>query len=152
MRPSLPLLMLVALSPGCGSTYVQRFVLGAPGAPHARPVRTILAGDPVPPSRPVALVQATGRGLNADLPHIIAGLRAEAQRLGCDAVVQVRIARAHSTATATGFAVRWGAAPDAATTPTSAATVAAPWAPPPPLPAATPPASGDGAAPPWSAP
>ncbi|MDP3213304.1 MAG: hypothetical protein Q8S73_04320, partial [Deltaproteobacteria bacterium] len=126
MKPALPLLVLAALSAGCGSTYVQRFVLGAPGAPHSRPVRTILAGDPVPPSRPVALVQATGRGLNADLPHIIEGLRAEAQRLGCDAVVQVRIARAHSTATATGFAVRWGAAPDAAPPPAPAATVAAP--------------------------
>lgn len=152
MTRPLRLLVLAAMSAGCGSTYVQRFVLGAPGAPHARPVRTILAGDPVPPARPVALVQSTGRGLNADLPHVIAGLRAEAQRLGCDAVVHVRIARAHSTATATGFAVRWGAAPDVATTPTPAATVAAPWAPPPPLPAAAAPPAGDAASPPWSAP
>ena len=103
------LLLLATLSLGCGTTLVQRHLLGPPGAPHTRSVRTILDGDPVPSAQPVALVHAVGRGLNADLPHVLDGLRAEAQRLGCDAVVQLRIARSSSTLSAVGYAVRWGA-------------------------------------------
>lgn len=143
------LFLLASLSLGCGTTAVQHHLLSAPGAPHARPVRTILEGDPAPRSQPVALVQATGRGLNADLPHLIEGLRAEAQHLGCDAVVQVRIARGSSVATATGFAVRWAgpAAGEAQSTPA----VDAPWAPPPPLPAAPEAPATTDAPPPWSA-
>jgi len=143
------LLLLASLSLGCGTTAVQHHLLSAPGAPHARPVRTILEGDPVPSSQPVALVQATGRGLNADLPHLIEGLRAEAQHLGCDAVVQVRIARGSSAATATGFAVRWASHPGAAVQSTPA--IGAPWAPPPPLPAAPEAPAPTDAPPPWSA-
>lgn len=148
MKPSL--LLLASLSLGCGTTSVQRHLLSAPGVPHARPVRAILEGDPTPPSLPVALVQAIGRGLNADLPHLIAGLRAEAQLLGCDAVVQVRIARGASVATATGFAVRWAGHPEAEVRATPA--IDAPWAPPPPLPAAPAAPAPSDAPPPWSGP
>ena len=145
-------LLVAALALGCGTTMVQRHLLGPPGVPHSRPVRTILAGDPVPPAQPVALVQAVGRGLNADLPHVIEGLRDEARQLGCDGVVQLRIARGISTVTAVGFAVRWVAGPPAPPTPV-APPGSAPWSPPPPLPAApvAPPAAS-GAVPPWSAP
>jgi len=148
MKPSL--LLLASLSLGCGTTSVQRHLLSAPGVPHTRPVRTILEGDPTPRSLPVALVQAIGRGLDADLPHLIAGLRAETQRLGCDAIVQVRIARGSSVATATGFAVRWTNQPEAEVRP--APTIDAPWSPPPPLPAAPEAPTPSGAPPPWSAP
>lgn len=146
----LPLLLLASLSLGCGTTSVQRHLLSAPGVPHARPVRAILEGDPTPHSLPVALVQAIGRGLNADLPHLIEGLRAEAQLLGCDAVVQVRIARGSSVATATGFAVRWASHPGAAVQATPA--IDAPWAPPPPLPGPPQVPAPSDAPPPWSAP
>lgn len=142
------LVLLACLSLGCGTTYVQRHVLGRPGAPHTRPVRVILDGDAVPPATAVALVQAIGRGLNADLAHLIVGLREEAQRLGCDAVVQVRIARGHATATAVGFAVRWGSEPGGVSRSVPAGT--SPWSPPPPLPAATPPQAPGVAPPPWS--
>jgi hypothetical protein len=144
------LVLLAFLGVGCGTTYVQHHLIGQPGAPHSRPVRTILDGERVPPARPIALLQVVGRGVNADLPHLIDGLRAEAQRLGCDAVVQVRIARAVSTATAVGFAVRWTAQPEGvprATPPSGPA----PWAAPPPLVAPVPSAPAD-ASPPWSAP
>lgn len=148
MKPSL--LLLASLSLGCGTTSVQRHLLSAPGAPHARPVRAILEGDPAPPSLPVALVQAIGRGLDADLPHLIAGLRSEAQHLGCDAIVQVRIARGSSVATATGFAVRWASrsAGEVRSTPA----IDAPWAPPPPLPGPPEAPAPPDAPPPWSAP
>ena len=146
-------LLLASLSLGCGTTVVHRYLLAPPGAPHGRPVRTILDGDPVPSAQPVALVEAIGRGLNSDLPHLIEGLRAEAQSLGCDAVVQVRIARGSSTATAVGFAVRWVSRADGVTR--AAPSSAAPWAPPAlPADAPGPVATPDGAAapPPWSAP
>jgi hypothetical protein len=148
------LALLASLCAGCGATYVQHHLLGPAGPAHRRPVRTILDGERVPPARAVALVQAIGRGANADLPHLIDGLRTEAQRLGCDAVVQVRIARAMSTATAVGIAVRWVAQPDGVPRPTAPA-ADAPWAPPPPLPdAPSPSPSPDATAapPPWSAP
>lgn len=147
-------LLLASLSLGCGTTVVHRYLLAPPGAPHGRPVRTILDGDPVPSAQPVALVEAIGRGLNSDLPHLIEGLRAEAQSLGCDAVVRLRIARGSSTATAVGFAVRWVSRVDGVTRAAPSGT--APWAPPPALPAGAPSraATPDGAAapPPWSAP
>lgn len=145
------LLALASLSLGCGTTSVQRHLLGPPGVAHSRPVRTILEGDPVPPSQPVALVQAIGRGLNADLPHLIDGLRQEAQHLGCDAIVRLRIARGTSTATAVGFAVRWVSRPVGVLRATPS--LDAPWAPPPPLPSSTPEAPAlAGSPPPWSAP
>lgn len=148
MKRALALLALLAL--GCGTTTVQRHLLGTPGAPHTRPVRAILEGDPVPPAHPVALLQAIGRGLNADLPHLVEGLRREAQQLGCDAVVQVRIARGSSAALAVGFAVRWVSRPEGVAH--AAPSVASPWSPPPPLPAQATPPPADGALPPWSAP
>jgi hypothetical protein len=144
------LLLLASLSLGCGTTSVQRHLLGPPGVAHSRPVRTILEGDPVPPAQPVALVQAIGRGLNADLPHLIEGLRQEAQRLGCDAIVQLRIARGTSTATAVGFAVRWVSRPIGV--PRATPSLDAPWAPPPPLPSAPDAPAAAGSPPPWSAP
>lgn len=153
MKPA-ALALLASLAAGCGTTYVQHHLLGQPGPAHNRPVRTILDGERVPPARPVALLQAIGRGVNADLPHLIDGLRTEAQRLGCDAVVQVRIARAMSTATAVGIAVRWAAQPDGVLRARGPA-ASAPWAPPPPLPDAPGPAAmpaAPAAPPPWSAP
>jgi hypothetical protein len=142
------LLLIASLASGCGTTAVQRYLLGPPGPPHARPVRTILEGDPVPPAQPVALVHAIGRGLNADLPHVIEGLRDEARRLGCDAVVQVRIARGAATTTAVGFAVRWVSHQEGVRSAAPMST--APWAPPPPLAAPTPAAPTADSPPPWS--
>ena len=142
------LLLIASLTLGCGTTMVQRHLLGPPGPPHARAVRTILEGDPVPPAQPVALVHAIGRGLNADLPHVIEGLRDEARRLGCDAVVQVRIARGAATTTAVGFAVRWVSQQEGGLRAAPMST--APWAPPPPLAAPTPAPLTADAPPPWS--
>ena len=145
------LALLASLSLGCGSVYVQHHVFGPTGAPHNRAVRAILDGERVPPAIPVALVQAIGRGSGADLSQLVEGLRDEARRLGCDGVVQVRIARAQSTATAVGIAVRWTSRPQGVAR-VEPAVGAAPWAPPPPLPAEPAPTPDAGAsAPPWSA-
>lgn len=151
MRRALALLALLDL--GCGSTYVQRYLLDRPGPPHNGHVRVVLSEQRAPAAGAVALVQVVSRGPDADLPHLIQALREEAQRLGCTAVVQVRVARAISTATAVGFAVRRDV-------PTAAAQERrdAPWSPPPPIAdAGTPPPTTanpaeSAAPPPWSAP
>ena len=58
---------LVALLAGCGATSVQHHLLGRPGVARSGPVRVFLDDAPLPPSMPVALVVATGRGTEADV-------------------------------------------------------------------------------------
>ncbi len=152
MKRALALAALLNL--GCGSTVVQRYLLDAPGRPHTGEVRVILQDERTPRGGTVALVRVVARGPDADLPHLIDAFRAEARSLGCSAVVGVRIARAISTATAIGYAVR--RVPSAR----ERRDEAAPWSPPPTLPTAgdsvetTPPATPvETTAPaPWSAP
>lgn len=124
------LLLMALLNLGCGSTLVQRYLLDRPGPPHQGAVRVIVNDDRAPTENPVALIHVIARGPDADLPHLIEAFRDEARRLGCAAVVQVRVARAVSTATAVGFAVRRA---DRLTAPTPRRD--APWSPPPVLPA-----------------
>ncbi len=137
---------LVALLAGCGATSVQHHLLGRPGVARSGPVRVFLDDAPLPPSMPVALVVATGRGTEADLGHVVEVMRADARVLGCDALVNLRVARGSSVVTAAGFAVRidpagvvttatppangvWGAPPplDAAPDETGSRAQAAPW-------------------------
>ena len=146
--------MVALLNLGCGSTVVQRYLLDAPGRPHNGDVRVIMNDDRAPGEGAVALVRVVARGPDADLPHLINALRAEARMLGCSAVVGVRIARAISTATAVGYVVRRGSARR------MTGAEVAPWSPPPALPGAddpvgptTPTTPVETTAPaPWSAP
>ncbi len=150
MKRALALAALLNL--GCGSTVVQRYVLDAPGRPHNGEVRVLLQDDRMPREGAVALLRVVARGPDADLPHLIEAFRAEARSLGCTAVVGVRVARAISTATAVGYAVRRVGATRAR------GSEAAPWAPPPALvteddPVVPPTAPVETTAPaPWSAP
>jgi hypothetical protein len=152
MKRALALAALLNL--GCGSTVVQRYLLDAPGRPHRGDVRVLMNDDRLPRDGAVALVRVVARGPDADLPHVIEALRAEARMLGCSAVVGVRIARAISTATAVGYAVRRSGGPR------PRGGEAAPWSPPPALPTTddpvgptTPTAPLETTAPaPWSAP
>jgi hypothetical protein len=82
---------------GCGSTTTHHVLTGAPFAPYE--VQVILEGSPAPPNiQEVAIVQAVGKGMNADLEHIVEGLKREAQALGCDVVVRVHVDQGSSTA------------------------------------------------------
>ncbi len=98
---------LVACLGGCGSTTTHRFLVGPPMTPASTNVAVILDGSPLPPLFvEVAIVQAVGRGTQADLEHVIDGLRREAAAVGCDAVIRVRIDQGATTASGTGVAVR----------------------------------------------
>jgi uncharacterized protein YbjQ (UPF0145 family) len=52
------------------------------------------------------VVQAIGKGPHADLAHVIDGLKAEAARLGCTAVINVKVDQGASTASGTGVCMR----------------------------------------------
>lgn len=95
---------IAASTAACGSLTLHRVMTGnaqQPIDPYA--VRVLLADAAVPPSfQEVAIVEAIGRGTDADLEHVVAGLRQEAAALGCTYVVHVRIDQGSGTATGTG--------------------------------------------------
>jgi hypothetical protein len=92
---------------GCGTTTTHRVLTGAPGAPHGGPVTIIMENAPVPwVVEEVAIVQAVGNGMQADLEHVIDGLKREAQALGCTVIVRVHVDQGSATASATGVAGR----------------------------------------------
>ncbi len=85
----------------------EHVVTGTPRAPHGGLVRVVMEGSPVEGEvEEVAIVTASGAGVDASLPSVLGALQHEAAALGCNAVVRVRYDRGASEATATGVAVR----------------------------------------------
>jgi len=111
--------LTAALLPlGCGSIETSRVMTGPPGAPYSGPVAVVMESAPPPPQFvEVAILQANGYGSRADLANVIAALQAEAQRLGCDAVIRVRVDQGYAQASGTGVCIRtpatWAAPPGA---------------------------------------
>lgn len=110
MRPTktcFALCGLVLLLGACGTTETHHVVTGSVGAPHGGAVQ-ILMGDEAPPPglSEVALLQAIGRGTEADLEHVIGGLQEKARELGCTVVAKVKIDQGSSTASGTGVCLR----------------------------------------------
>ena len=136
---TLLLTLSVALFAGCGWTTTHVVMTGTAGAPYQGEVRIVLESAPVPTGlEEVAIVQAVGRGMEADLEHILAGLKDQARTLGCDTVVRVHIDQGNGTASASGVAARVRPA----TAPPAPASTPAPPSPvtPAAVPAAAPPA------------
>jgi hypothetical protein len=91
---------------GCGTMRTGHVLTGQPGPPRGG-VRIFLQGQPMPAGvEEVAIVQAVGSGVYARLENVVAGLQEEAGRLGCDAVLNVKIDQGSSTASGTGTCVR----------------------------------------------
>ncbi len=91
----------------CGSTTTHHVLTGNPSAPRSGNVRIVMESAEVPSGiEEVAIVQAVGQGTEADLEHVIEGLKEEARALGCDVVVRVRIDQGSGTAAASGVAGR----------------------------------------------
>jgi len=64
-------------------------------------------GSPLPQNfEEVGIVQAIGRGTEADMPHVIEGLRQQAASLGCDTVIRVKVDQGSTVASGTGVAIR----------------------------------------------
>jgi len=131
---TLLLTLSVACLAGCGWTSSHVVMTGTAAAPYQGEVRIVLESAPVPAGlEEVAIVQAVGHGLDADLEHILAGLKDQARALGCDTVVRVHIDQGNGTASASGVAAR---VRPAAPPPAPAAAPAAPRSPPAATPAA----------------
>jgi hypothetical protein len=98
---------LLAWALGCGSLQTHHVLTGQAGAPYPGDVRIVLDGAAQPPGlQEVAIIQAVGTGAHANLQDLVAGLKTEAQSLGCDTVVNVHVDQGDSTASASGVAAR----------------------------------------------
>lgn len=105
MKTAAVLLACLALS-GCGTIRTGHVLTGQPGPPRGG-VRIVLQGQPMPADvDEVAIVQAVGTGVYARLENVVTALQDEAGRLGCDAVLNVKIDQGSTTASGTGTCVR----------------------------------------------
>jgi hypothetical protein len=91
-----------------------------------------MLGSPTPEFEEVAILQAVGKAGHADLEHVVKGLRTEAAKLGCTAVVNVKVDQGDGTASGTGICARIPPSQPLAPPPR-------PGPPPPPVPSAAPP-------------
>lgn len=98
--------VMLALAAGCGTLESRHVLTGPPGPPRGD-VHIVLMGQPVPEGlQEVAIVQAVGTGVYARLEDVVGGLKAEGGRLGCTAIVNVKIDQGSHTASGTGTCVR----------------------------------------------
>jgi hypothetical protein len=112
--------LAATLVAGCvmGRVDVSRVLTGPPGAPYQGAVAVVMEGGAPPPQYvEVGILQAIGYGNRADMANVVTALQADAQRLGCDAVIRVRVDQGYSQASGTGVCVRtpatWAAPPGA---------------------------------------
>lgn len=103
----LRLLLPFVLVAGCATIRAEHVLTGSPAAPYGGTVKLVMEGSPFDQDfDEVAIVSATGSGLDSSLSPVLTALQAEAARLGCDAVIRVRYDRGAQSATATGVGVR----------------------------------------------
>jgi hypothetical protein len=101
-------LILGALLSACGSVVASHVLTGATGSPNPGDVQLYMQGQAYPEGfREIAIVQATGHGTRAKMPVVIESLRQEAQKLGCNALVNIRIDKGASTTTANAVCVAY---------------------------------------------
>ena len=112
-RAGLTFCLLVVAS-GCGTTEIHSMMFKS-GTKSAGPgsAEAALYVETVP-SRPfveIGLLQAIGTGDQASTPNVLAALRKEGKRQGCDAIVLARAASGQLSAHAAGMCVLWAAPP-----------------------------------------
>ncbi len=100
------LITLSVMCLGCGTTKMHRVITGTPGPAHSGPVLVVMQGMRSPPYEEIAIVQAVGQGSHADLEHVVAGMKKEAQKLGCTALINVKVDQGSGTASGTGICAR----------------------------------------------
>lgn len=91
---------------GCGQLVSDRAVTGRTYPAHHGAVRVFLESDQQPSGyEEIAIVRAVGTGSEATLESVFDGLRKEAQAVGANAVVRVRVDHGAGVA-GIGIAVR----------------------------------------------
>ncbi|MFO0675639.1 MAG: hypothetical protein U0169_03835 [Polyangiaceae bacterium] len=94
----------------CGHTEVYEAMVRTRGVPTGRAVEVYMGpGVPPRPYDDVAIVQAIGYGNEANLEDVVHALSERSGRLGCDAVVGVRVDFGVTMAHATGVCAKWTA-------------------------------------------
>jgi hypothetical protein len=82
---------------------LSHVMTGHARAPHPGGVRLHMEAEPVPEGfREIAIVQAITYGREADLAHVVRGLRERSAALGCTAIVRVHIDQGSTTASGNG--------------------------------------------------
>jgi hypothetical protein len=104
MIKRLLLVSACVLSASCQRPMQLNHVMtGHARAAHGGMVRVLMEAEPVPEGfREIALVQAITHGREANLEHIIAGLRSRSALLGCTAIVRVHIDQGSESASGNG--------------------------------------------------
>lgn len=98
-------LLLTGVLSACGRLQNHHVLTGSAGTPSTGPVRIVMEGGPLPDGFvEVAIVQSVGSGNKAALEPLVSGLKQEAQALGCNTVVRVRVDQGSQHATAVGVA------------------------------------------------
>ena len=114
LRAALTFCLLVVTS-GCGTTEIHSMMFkSAVGSGASGSAEAALYVETVP-SRPfveIGLLQAIGTGDQASTPNVLAALRKEGKRQGCDAIVLARAASGQLSAHASGMCVVWASAAD----------------------------------------
>ncbi|HKO53991.1 MAG TPA: hypothetical protein VJV79_40060 [Polyangiaceae bacterium] len=96
-------LLLIA----CGTITTHSVLTGTPGAPRAGEIRIVMGEEAPPPGlTEVGIVQAVGHGSNADLEHVIEGLKEKSLSLGCTVIAKVKIDQGATKASGTGVCLR----------------------------------------------
>ena len=94
------LLVLAGCQPPMKLSHVMT---GRARVAHHGQVAVHMESEAVPAGfREIALVQATAYGNEADLAHVVSGLRDRASILGCTTIVRVRVDQGQTTASANG--------------------------------------------------
>jgi len=100
------LVLALAMATSCVHPTGEHALTGEPRQPFAGEVKVMVDGAALElPYEEVAIVSATGSGLDAALPQIIAALQEETRKVGGNAVIRVRYDRGSSSASAIGVAV-----------------------------------------------
>ena len=92
------------LVPACGAVDTHR-VAFSPARPPTTAVQ-LLEGNPTRPFTETGIVQAIGHG-TADRADVKRALAGEARRMGCDAVVRLRVDEGAAMAHAIGVCAVW---------------------------------------------
>ena len=104
MTRAAALALLLALA-ACATARSEHALIGSPGTAHDRAVAIFREGEEPPDDyEEVALVSATTG--SPSTVALLALVQEEAARLGCDAVLRLRVDVGRESATAIGVAVR----------------------------------------------
>lgn len=107
MKKLLVILGMVGALAGCVHIESTHVLTGAPQAPSNADVRITMEGqDPPDGYREIAILEGRGNA-RAGMPGVLNQLKADAQRLGANALINVRVDQGGSVISVTAVAVRY---------------------------------------------